>query len=540
MRSHFATGLRAAWSEQVRVNETILIAGGGTMGAGIASVAAGAGYDVELVEPDSAARARIVPAERVRVLDAMPQRSVATIAIEAVSESLEIKRATFSAFEAALSPGALIASNTSSLSVAEIAAVLKDQSRALGLHFFNPPSRMALVEVVAIEATADEAIDRARAFVERVGKTAVVAEDTPGFIVNRVARPFYLQAMRALDAGAGPVDDLDALARGIGFRMGPFELMDLIGLDINLATSESIYFRTGEERLEPVALQRAMVADGRLGRKSGAGFYDYATGLPVHDDAAPAAPPRNDDEHVVLLGYGGIADELFELLDQAYAHVTRVESDELLDTLPPDATILFDVGDGSSDRSPTLRTVASMLGAEAVIFADAYATDLAACARDFDQPGRLVGYGILGALENQHAVEIVDADDLSDESLELAQELFESIGRRTVLVEPRPGLFLGRVIASIVNEAVAAVEGQVASAEDVDTAMRLGTNYPIGPIAWGREIGGARLARILNRLAQDEGEAFGPHRALWVLDVEDEPDPDAIEGATADPAEIAQ
>ena len=127
----------------------------------------------------------------------MPSRSAATVAIEAVSEDLDVKRSTFAAFEAALAPDALIATNTSSLPVADIAARLSHPERALGLHFFNPPQKMALVEVVAIDATADEALDRARAFVDRVGKTAVLAEDPPGFIVNRVARPYYLQALRA-------------------------------------------------------------------------------------------------------------------------------------------------------------------------------------------------------------------------------------------------------------------------------------------------------------------------------------------------------
>ncbi len=494
------------------------------MGAGIAAVAAAAGYDVEIVEPDEAARARIQANARTTVLDAMPDRTSASIAIEAVGERLDLKRATFAAFERVLAPDALIASNTSSLSIDQIAAQLSRPERALGLHFFNPPAKMALVEIVCADATSDEALTRAQAFVAALGKTAVVTEDTPGFIVNRVARPYYLQAMHAFESGVAPVEDLDALARGVGFRMGPFELMDLIGLDINLATSESIYARTGEERLAPSAMQRQMVAEGRLGRKSGAGFYDYASGPPIHDDASPAPVARNDDEHVVLLGYGGVADEIFELLAQAYEHVTRVESDELLDELPPDATILIDIGDGASDRSATLRAVAGVLGAEAVIFADAYATDLAACGRTIAGPERLVGYGVLGALESQAAVEIVDTDAVSDDALELAQDLFESLGRRTVLVEDRVGLFLGRVIASIVNEAVAAVDDGVASPDDVDTAMRLGTNYPIGPIAWGREIGGARLARILNRIAQVEGAAYASHRALWVLDIEDDPE----------------
>lgn len=502
------------------MSEIVLIAGGGTMGAGIASVAAAAGFEVELVETDPRARARIAPVDRVRVLDAVPERSQAMLAIEAVTERPEIKRAVFAAFEAALGEDVPICTNTSALSIAEIASALRRPERALGLHFFNPPQKMALVEVVAGEATDDATIARGAAFAERLGKTAVFAEDTPGFIVNRVARPYYLQALRALAAGVAPVEACDALARGAGFRMGPFELMDLIGLDVNLATSESIYLRTGEDRLEPVTLQREMVADGRLGRKSGAGFYDYADGPPVRDDAPPPAPAFEEHETVVVVGFGGAADEMAESLQASYARVVRIENDDLLDTLPADATIVIDVGDGTTDRGPVLRELLDTLGAEAVVFADAYATDLARCKTA--HADRLVGYGLLGALSSQSVVEVVDAPACSDDSLELAQELFEALGKRVVLVEPAAGLFLGRVVASIVNEAVTVVDEGVASPDDVDTAMRLGTNYPIGPIAWGREIGGARLARILNRVAAEDGKAFAPHRALWVLDADAE------------------
>jgi 3-hydroxybutyryl-CoA dehydrogenase len=137
----------------------------------------------------------------------------------------------------------------------------------------------------------------------------------------------------------------------------------------------------------------------------------------------------------------------------------------------------------------------------------------------------MVGFGLLGSLARQSVIEIVDAEETSDDALELAQELFESIGKRVVLVGDSPGLFLGRTIGSIVNEAVCAVQDEVATPDDIDLAMRLGTNYPLGPIAWGREIGGDRVVRILQRLAGAEGAAFAPHRALWVLDVESEQDP---------------
>jgi 3-hydroxybutyryl-CoA dehydrogenase len=382
---------------------------------------------------------------------------------------------------------------------------------------------MKLVEIVAAEHTSDDAIESARAFVSRIGKTAVIASDTPGFIVNRVARPFYLQSLRALDRGIASMQELDALARAAGFRMGPFELMDLIGLDVNLATSESVSERLEAERLAPVALQREMVEAGRLGRKSGAGFYDYAAGAPERHDPVPEpAEERNGDEHVVLIGFGGIADEMSEILDQRYAHVTRVENDEFLDETPLDATIVIDVGDGRVDRGDIVSQLDSVLGPEAVIFVDAYVTDLDAVCANVQHPDRIVGYGILGSLQSQSVVEVVDTGAVSDDALGLAQELFSALGKGVVLVENSAGLYLGRVVGSIVNEAVMAVYENVATPDDVDVAMRLGVNYPIGPIAWGREIGGARVGRILHRLAESEGLQFAPHRSLWVLDVDQE------------------
>lgn len=511
------------------------------MGTGIALVAAHGGYLVDLVEPDSDARARgaarlAKDAQRVADGDAALARiswsdriapnSTAAIAIEAVPERFDLKRDIFAELESVLSPDAILATNTSSLSVDDLADTAKHPERVIGLHFFNPPVVMKLVEIVPSVQATDSILDRARAFVTRVGKTAVLAADTPGFIVNRVARPFYLQSLRALDRGIASADELDALARSAGFRMGPFELMDVIGMDVNLATSESVYERLAAERLAPVDLQRRMVDEGRLGRKTGVGFYDYSNGVPERIDLTPLelADAVNEDESVALVGFGGIAEEIAELLAQRYAHVQRIENDEFLDTIAADTTIAFDVGDGSVDRGEVLAQLDSMLAPEAVIFADAYATDLSAVAATMAHPERLVGYGIVASLQSQSAVEIVDSESVSDDALALAQELFASFGKGAVLVEDCPGLYLGRTIASIVNEAVIAVHEDVATPDDIDLAMRLGVNYPIGPIAWGREIGGARVARILHRLADAEGREFAPNRSLWVLDVQDEPE----------------
>lgn len=461
--------------------------------------------------------------QRVQFYDTVPTGLDAELAIEAVPERLDLKRAVFKTLAGALGARTLLATNTSSLSVSEIAESVEHPERVLGLHFFNPPVAMKLVEIVRGDETSDETAAQARAIAERFGKTAVVAADTPGFIVNRVARPFYLQAMHAYEAGVAPMDDLDRLARGAGFRMGPFELMDFIGLDVNLATSQSIYERTGAARLKPVAVQQELVAQGKLGRKTGAGFYDYTGGVPRHDDSLPQPPGEvNQDEWILVVGLTNVAIELREALDKAYAHVNVCENPEAIDEMPLDTTTVIDAGDGVSDRGAFIADLDRLFPPETVIFADAYATDLTSPAKRLRHPERVVGFGLLGSLERQSAIEIVDAENTSDDALELAQELFEAIGKRVVLVEDRPGLFLGRTVGSIINEAVYAVQEEVASPADVDLAMRLGTNYPLGPIAWGREIGGDRIVRILQRLAGAEGAAFAPHRALWVLDVQDE------------------
>ena len=529
-----------------RCEMKILVIGGGTMGAGIAFVAAAAGCEVDLVEPDVAAtdraRQRIAKdaaragnadaARRVQYYSALQPGMQADLAIEAVPERMDLKCEIFAQLSKTLDAQTILATNTSALCVSDIAQGVPHPQRVLGLHFFNPPAAMKMVEIVRATETSDETIERARAIVEKFGKTAVLTADTPGFIVNRVARPFYLQAMRAYDAGVAPMEDLDRLARGIGFRMGPFELIDLIGMDVNLATSESVYERLEAERFEPVPLQRQMVAQNRLGRKTGSGFYDYAQGAPAHDDAPPPPSDEIDDvETIVILGYSGLAAEMHERLQAHYANVQLWEDEETIDQIPDEATIVFDVGDGASDRAAVIQVLDSKLPPQTVIFVDAYATDLDALAKRLNHPERIVGYGILAALENQRVVEIVDAEQTGDDALEVAQDLFETLGCGVALVENHAGLFLGRTVGSIVNEAVYVVQDEIATPEDVDLAMRLGTNYPRGPIEWGQEIGGDRVARILQRLAAEEGAAFGPSRALWVLDVQPQDEETADAGA---------
>jgi len=517
----------------------IVVVGAGTMGAGIALAVACGGFDVDLVEVDPAVRekadARILkdagrlgkPEARARInlVSSLDDLVEADLAIEAVLERLELKTRIFADLERKLGSDAILATNTSSLSVAEIAQTVSNPERVIGLHFFNPATLMQLVEVVRTKQTSQAVLDIAHEFVKAIGKTAVDATDTPGFIVNRVARPYYLQALHALENEIAPAEDLDSLARGAGFKMGPFELMDLIGLDINVATTQSVYERTRAERLAPVPIQQLMVAQGRLGRKTGQGFYEYPQGrVPSKPNLdPPQVPPKNEDERLAVTGFGDFADELVELLSQAYDHVEQIALDEGLPNLRRETTIVFDIGDGTADRTEVLAQLDRWLPEEAVVFFDAYTTNLTKSIAKFAHPGRFVGYGIVGSFDAQSIVEIVDSEVMSDDAAGLAEEVFAALGKRVILVGDAPGLFLGRTIASIVNEAVYAVQEGVAVAEDVDLAMRLGTNYPLGPIAWGREISGARIARILIDLANCEGKQYAPARALWVLDAgEDE------------------
>lgn len=512
------------------MSEKIVVVGGGTMGSGIAVLAADAGFDVDLVESDPAVRARLLErlADRsqISVAAEIAARSDVVAAIEAVPERLDLKRATIAALLERL-PGAIVATNSSSLSVEEIASNAPGAERVVGMHFFNPPTSMMLVEVADAARTSDETLRRAYDLASRLGKTAVAVRDTPGFVVNRVARPFYLQALHALERQLATAPELDDLARGIGFPIGPFALMDLIGLDVNYATTMSIFERTDASRLAPVALQADMVRAGLLGKKSGRGFYAYPGGAPSRASLALApASERNADERVAVIGFGATADAFADALSLAYESVARVENDDLIESaLDRDTTIVVDVGDGWNDRESIVRRLDALLAPEAAIFVDAYATDVDACAKRCRHPDRLVGYGLLGALERQQVVEVADGAYASDDALALAEELFNAVGKRVTLVADEPALFLGRVVCSIINEALIAVDDDVATPDDVDRAMELGAGYPLGPIAWGREIGSKRVERVLTRLAAAEGPQFAPFRSVWLLDV----DPDAPE-----------
>jgi 3-hydroxybutyryl-CoA dehydrogenase len=225
---------------------------------------------ISQVEAD-AALARITATGGLNALDA------ADVVIEAAPEDLETKRALFAQLDTICPPATILASNTSSLSISALAGATKRADKVAGMHFFTPPALMALVEVVRGDGTSDATLSALIDLARRWGKTPVVTCDTPGFIVNRVARPFYLEALRLLGEGVADIETIDRIVRAGGFRMGPFELMDLIGSDVNYAVTQSVYHAFFEDpRYRPHPIQRRMVESGRLGRKTGRGFYDHA------------------------------------------------------------------------------------------------------------------------------------------------------------------------------------------------------------------------------------------------------------------------
>jgi 3-hydroxybutyryl-CoA dehydrogenase len=377
------------------------VVGAGTMGRGIAQIAALGGYETVLYDPlpgvaessveallqaldKGAARGRwseeeaAAAAQRVQPAEDIEQLAGCELAIEAAPERLELKRDIFNQLAETLGPEAVLASNTSSLRVSEIAKGVPEPERVVGMHFFNPPPLMKLVEIVAAERSSEAALAAATEVGERMGRTPIRAKDSPGFVANRLARPFSLESLRMLGDGIADAATIDRIVRlGGGFRMGPFELLDLIGLDVNLEIARSFFAQGGEvERWRPSPIQEQLVAEGKLGRKSGHGYYEYGEG--------------NEREPDLDLGI----------------------------------------------EAPTL------------------------------------------------------------DSEELAK------------IDPAAEQVLTRLFAQIVNEAAFALEEQIASPKDMNTAMKLGFNWPVGPGAFAELIGAGRAVELLDSLRVERGAAY--------------------------------
>ncbi len=398
---------------------TVGILGAGTMGAGIAQTAATSGWTVRLTDVDEATAAaavdriagrldrlvekgRLTPSQRdaardrLHVAGAIDALADCDLVIEAVVEDLQTKIDVLSRVAKVVSGRCILASNTSSLSISRIALGIGEPARTVGMHFFNPVPLMPLVEIVAGPETRDDVAERAAAIVREWGKTPVRAKDTPGFIVNRVARGYYLEPLRMLGEGIAGIDEIDRIMRTLGgFRMGPFELMDLVGIDVNYTVSCSVYEQLGRPaRLRPHPIQKQLLERGTLGRKTGQGFYNYQ-----HEHPLPAVPVERAS---------------FELPEMIYKAVR--------------------------------------------LFCD-----------KATQAG--------GSITEQYV--------------------------------------FARTLVAIINEAALAVDEGVASEADIDTAMKLGTNYPAGPLEWAEQIGRRTCRFLLDQLNERaDDRRFTP--AAWL------------------------
>lgn len=304
------------------------------MGAGIAQVAAVAGHRVILYDNNEAALVKARSGltavleklqEKGKIADAqavmqqitfsgdMAQFQPCTLIIEAIVEKLEVKKAVFEAAEQVVSAECVLATNTSSLSVTSIAAACRHPERVMGLHFFNPAPLMALVEIIPALQTSPELIPTAKALMTAWGKIPVIAKDTPGFIVNRVARPFYGEAIRIMEEGLADMATIDwAMTATGGFRMGPFTLMDYIGHDVNYVVTESVFQSFFyDPRYRPSFSQKRLLEAGWLGRKSGRGFYQYAAGAAAPDPVMDQELAREIFERILAMLINEAVDALY-------------------------------------------------------------------------------------------------------------------------------------------------------------------------------------------------------------------------------------
>ncbi|MGW8950444.1 3-hydroxyacyl-CoA dehydrogenase [Streptomyces sp. NPDC055709] len=475
-------------AEAVAPSRTVAVIGAGTMGQGIAQVALLAGhrvrlYDVAADQAEAGAATILTRLERLvekgrldestrgaaalrleRATD-LAELADSALVVEAVVERLSVKQELFGALEEIVADDCLLATNTSSLSVTAIAGALRLPGRFVGLHFFNPAPLLPLVEVVSGFATDEGAATRAYETAKAWGKTPVRCADTPGFIVNRIARPFYAEALRVYEERGADPATIDAVLRESGgFRMGPFELTDLIGQDVNEAVTRSVWESFFQDpKFTPSLAQRRLVQSGRLGRKSGQGWFPYAEGTerPEPHTAAPAKAP----EAITVRGDLGPAEPLVALFEEAGVKVRRRGGGGYI-RLPGGGRLCLADGETSFEFYE-----------QEIIYFD-LALDYAAATR----------------------IAVSTAAATSPESLQEAIGLFQVTGKRVSVIEDVPGMIVARTVAMLADVAADAVDRGVASAEDVDIAMKLGVNYPAGPLEWASKVGFRRICDLLGEL----------------------------------------
>ena len=473
----------------------LAVVGTGAMGRGIAQIAAQAGCTVLLydAQPEAAAKARealqhtfetlagkgklsqeaaAAAIDRLRVEHDIGGLAPAAVVVEAIVEDLDIKRALFRELEDIVAADAVLASNTSSLSITAIATACRRPERVVGLHFFNPVPLMKVVEVID-GLRSDRAVgDALMVLVRRFGHQPVRALDTPGFIVNHAGRGYNTEALKLLGEGVAGVQAIDEILREqAGFRMGPFELMDLTGLDVSHPVMESIYRQFYDEpRYRPSALAALRRTGGLLGRKTGEGFYRYEGGQQIK---AAAAPPPAARPHSVW-----VAD-----LVPDWAHMAR----QLAATL----------------GAPVEQT--ALPSAQALIVVTPCGEDVSfVCARHGWDVRRTIGLDMLVPQAKRRTVVLSPLTQA--EHRDAAAGLFGADGVPVSVVRDSVGLVAQRVLACIVNIGCDIAQQGIATPGDIDLAVQLGLGYPQGPLAWGDLLGARRVLAILEHMSAVTGD----------------------------------
>ena len=470
-------------------NVNVLIVGAGIMGSGIAQVAAQAGHTVKLfdAQPDAATTAKTKLAAvfqklvtrgkfseqeatqtlcMIEPIENLDEVINVSLVIEAIIEDIEIKRSLFQQLESIVGKDCVLATNTSSISVTAIANGMRHPERLVGMHFFNPVALMKLVEVVSGLQTSPAVAESIFKLAESWGKIAVNARSTPGFIVNRIARPFYAETLALLQEQAATPAILDSCLRAAGFRMGPCELMDLIGHDTNFAVTRSVYAANFyDKRFAPSLLQQELVDGGLLGRKSGRGFYDYnqPAEAAVTEIVVPAVLPSADS--LSVHGSGSVSDRFTRVLEEQDYAFERIETSDWCGLQVAAAQLRL------TDGRP-----ANQLGADVAVF------DLPLT----DDTG--------SALAWSHAV------NASEQWIEDAAQWLTAFGFQPQRIADAPGLVVARTIAMLINEAADAVHQGVCIEADADAAMKLGVNYPAGPFEWLANWDAKAVLEILDRM----------------------------------------
>ncbi|HXD39558.1 MAG TPA: 3-hydroxyacyl-CoA dehydrogenase [Ramlibacter sp.] len=479
------------------IYKVVGVVGAGAMGRGIAQIAAQAGSVVKLfdTQPRAVAKARdelfsqwarLVEKgrmdaaamqackERLQVAGSVQELADCNLVIEAVIERLDVKKSLFAELEAVVQPGAVLATNTSSLSVTAIAAGLKRPQQFAGYHFFNPVPLMKVVEVVAGLKT-DPAVCLALAdYAKQMGHTAVQAQDTPGFIVNHAGRGYGTEALRIVGEGVADFATVDRILKDqAGFRLGPFELMDLTALDVSHPVMESIYRQYYDEpRYRPSVITAQRLAGGVVGKKVGEGFYRYLDGK-AQVAAEPPVPQVAEIPPVWVSARAARRSELFQLLKELGAKIETGQS-----------------------PSPQALSVVAPLGFDVTTVAVVERLD----------PARTVGIDLLidDAVTKRRVLATNPATraDMRD----AAHALFGRDGKAVSMIRDSGGFVTQRVVATIVNIAADICQQGICSPKDLETAVTLGLGYPLGPLAMGDRWGPTNVLEVLFNLQTVYGD----------------------------------